>query len=106
MCSIRPPPSPHFLVLAVKSVCPCSFHQPSFFLCLLQDELMESSSDEEESGLQDEKKTVFDVEDLGNMMNRTKKAKVTVKLYTNTLTSTRLFIKQVRKLLISTFSVR
>lgn len=42
---------------------------------------METSSDEEESGLQDEKKTVFDVEDLGNMMNRAKKAKVTVRLH-------------------------
>lgn len=54
-----------------------------FFLCvflfcyfLLQDDLIESSSDEEESGLQDEKKSVFDMEDLGNIMNRAKKAKV------------------------------
>lgn len=51
------------------------------FWCLLQDDLLESSSDEEESGLQDEKKAVFDVEDLGNMMNRAKKAKVTVRLH-------------------------
>lgn len=37
---------------------------------------MESSSDENESGLPDEKKTVLDVEDLGNIMNSVKKAKV------------------------------
>lgn len=42
---------------------------------------MESSSDEEESGLQDERKAVFDVEDLGNIMKRSKRAKVTVRLY-------------------------
>lgn len=39
---------------------------------------MESSSDEEESGMQDEKKSasVVDMEDLGNLMNSAKKAKV------------------------------
>lgn len=49
-----------------------------FLFCyfLLQDDLIESSSDEEESGLQDEKKSVFDMEDLGNIMNLAKKAKV------------------------------
>lgn len=39
---------------------------------------MESSSDEEGSGLEDEKKSgsVVDMEDLGNIMNSVKKAKV------------------------------
>lgn len=39
---------------------------------------MESSSDGEESGLQDEKKagSMVDMEDLGNIMNSAKKAKV------------------------------
>lgn len=41
---------------------------------------MESSSDEEESGLQDEEKSgsVVDMEDLGNIMNSAKKAKVSL----------------------------
>lgn len=43
---------------------------------LLQDELMESSSDEDESAQQDEKKSVVDVEDLGNLMTSARKAKV------------------------------
>lgn len=51
-----------------------------FHLCyfLLQGELIESSSDEEESGLQDEKRSgsMFDMEDLGNIMNRVNKTKV------------------------------
>uniref|UniRef100_A0A4W6CWS1 S-adenosyl-L-methionine-dependent tRNA 4-demethylwyosine synthase TYW1 n=1 Tax=Lates calcarifer TaxID=8187 RepID=A0A4W6CWS1_LATCA len=40
------------------------------------EELIESSSDEDESGLQDEKKSgsVVDMEDLGNIMNSAKKA--------------------------------
>ena len=50
-----------------------------FWFCLFwfQEELIESSSDEE-SGPQDEKKSasVVDVEDLGNIMNSVKKAKV------------------------------
>lgn len=39
---------------------------------------MESSSDEEESGLQDERKAgpVVDMEDIGSIMNSVKKAKV------------------------------
>lgn len=38
---------------------------------------MESSSDEDESSLQDEKNgSVVDMEDLGNIMNSAKKAKV------------------------------
>lgn len=43
-----------------------------------QEELIESSSDDEESGPQDEEKSasVVDVEDLGNIMNSVKKAKV------------------------------
>lgn len=43
---------------------------------LFQEDLIESSSDE--SGLQDEKKSasVVDMEDLGNIMNSAKKAKV------------------------------
>lgn len=47
-------------------------------LFLFQEDLIESSSDEEESGLQDEKKSasVVDMEDLGNIMNSAKKAKV------------------------------
>lgn len=59
-------------------ICPWSFFLCVFLFCyfLLQDDLIESSSDEEESGLQDEKKSVFDMEDLGNIMNRAKKAKV------------------------------
>ncbi|XP_023271837.1 S-adenosyl-L-methionine-dependent tRNA 4-demethylwyosine synthase [Seriola lalandi dorsalis] len=42
-----------------------------------EDALIESSSDEDESGLQDEKKSgsVVDMEDLGNIMNSAKKAK-------------------------------
>lgn len=42
-----------------------------------EDDLMESSSDGEESGLQDEKKagSMVDMEDLGNIMNSAKKAK-------------------------------
>lgn len=42
-----------------------------------QDDLIETSSDEE-SGLQEEKRSgsVVDVEDLGNIMNSAKKAKV------------------------------
>lgn len=51
-----------------------------FWFCLFwfQEELIESSSDDEESGPQDEKKSasVVDVEDLGNIMNSVKKAKV------------------------------
>uniref|UniRef100_A0A4W6CWJ8 S-adenosyl-L-methionine-dependent tRNA 4-demethylwyosine synthase TYW1 n=1 Tax=Lates calcarifer TaxID=8187 RepID=A0A4W6CWJ8_LATCA len=41
------------------------------------EELIESSSDEDESGLQDEKKSgsVVDMEDLGNIMNSAKKSK-------------------------------
>lgn len=41
---------------------------------------MESSSDEEESALQDKKRSgsVVDVEDLGNIMNNVKKAKVSL----------------------------
>lgn len=48
-----------------------------FCYFLPQDDLMESSSDED-SDLQDEKKSgsVFDMEDLGNIMNRAKKVKV------------------------------
>ncbi|KAM6932940.1 S-adenosyl-L-methionine-dependent tRNA 4-demethylwyosine synthase TYW1 [Xenentodon cancila] len=38
-------------------------------------DLIESSSDEDESDLIDEKKSVVDMEDLGNMMNNVKKAK-------------------------------
>uniref|UniRef100_A0A3P8TCW0 S-adenosyl-L-methionine-dependent tRNA 4-demethylwyosine synthase TYW1 n=1 Tax=Amphiprion percula TaxID=161767 RepID=A0A3P8TCW0_AMPPE len=43
-----------------------------------EEELIESSSDEEESGPSDEKKSgsVIDMEDLGNIMNSVKKAKV------------------------------
>uniref|UniRef100_A0A8D3EF17 S-adenosyl-L-methionine-dependent tRNA 4-demethylwyosine synthase TYW1 n=1 Tax=Scophthalmus maximus TaxID=52904 RepID=A0A8D3EF17_SCOMX len=43
-----------------------------------KEDLMESSSDEDESGLQDEKKSgsVVDMEDLGNIINIAKKAKV------------------------------
>uniref|UniRef100_A0A7N6BSW9 S-adenosyl-L-methionine-dependent tRNA 4-demethylwyosine synthase TYW1 n=1 Tax=Anabas testudineus TaxID=64144 RepID=A0A7N6BSW9_ANATE len=46
-------------------------------------DLMETSSDEEGSGLEDEKKTgsVVDMEDLGNIMNSVKKAKVRLILY-------------------------
>uniref|UniRef100_A0A3Q3WCM8 S-adenosyl-L-methionine-dependent tRNA 4-demethylwyosine synthase TYW1 n=1 Tax=Mola mola TaxID=94237 RepID=A0A3Q3WCM8_MOLML len=46
------------------------------------EELIESSSDEEESSLQDGKKSssVFDMEDLGNIMNRAKKAKSVIPL--------------------------
>uniref|UniRef100_A0A7N6B4P2 S-adenosyl-L-methionine-dependent tRNA 4-demethylwyosine synthase TYW1 n=1 Tax=Anabas testudineus TaxID=64144 RepID=A0A7N6B4P2_ANATE len=42
------------------------------------EDLMETSSDEEGSGLEDEKKTgsVVDMEDLGNIMNSVKKAKI------------------------------
>lgn len=51
-----------------------------FWFCLFwfQEELIESSSDDEESGPQDEEKSasVVDVEDLGNIMNSVKKAKV------------------------------
>lgn len=51
-----------------------------FHLCyfLLQGELIESSSDEEESGLQNEKRSgsMFDMEDLGNIINRVNKTKV------------------------------
>lgn len=49
-----------------------------FFSFLFQEDLMESSSDEDESGLQDEKKSgsVVDMEDLGNIINIAKKAKV------------------------------
>lgn len=45
---------------------------------LYQDALIESSSDEDESSLEDEKKSrsVVDMEDLGNIMNSVKKAKV------------------------------
>lgn len=40
-----------------------------------EDDPIESSSDEDESGLPDEKKSVLDVEDLGNIMNSVKNAK-------------------------------
>lgn len=45
---------------------------------LVQGELIESSSDEDESGLQDEKQSgsVLDMEDLGNIMNRVNQKKV------------------------------
>lgn len=47
-------------------------------LFLVQGELIESSSDEDESGLQDEKQSgsVLDMEDLGNIMNRLHQKKV------------------------------
>lgn len=53
---------------------PCVLH---FCYYPLQEDLMESSSDEE-SGLQDEKNStsVLDMEDLGTIMKRAKKAKV------------------------------
>ena len=52
---------------------------------------MESSSDEEESGLQDEKTSgsVVDMEDLGNIMNSVKRAKV--RLCTHLVTETLIF---------------
>uniref|UniRef100_A0A673BTM6 S-adenosyl-L-methionine-dependent tRNA 4-demethylwyosine synthase TYW1 n=1 Tax=Sphaeramia orbicularis TaxID=375764 RepID=A0A673BTM6_9TELE len=40
------------------------------------EDLMESSSDEDESGLQEGKKSVVDMEDLGDIMTSVKKAKV------------------------------
>lgn len=45
---------------------------------LVQGELIESSSDEDESGLQDEKQSgsVLDMEDLGNIMNHVNQKKV------------------------------
>uniref|UniRef100_A0A8C6WMZ8 S-adenosyl-L-methionine-dependent tRNA 4-demethylwyosine synthase TYW1 n=1 Tax=Neogobius melanostomus TaxID=47308 RepID=A0A8C6WMZ8_9GOBI len=61
-----------------------SLSQILFCIYHIQEDLFESSSDEEESGLQDEKKgPVVDMEDLGIIMNGVKKAKV--KLYTNLL---------------------
>lgn len=53
---------------------PCVLH---FCYYPLQEDLMESSSDEE-SGLQDGKNStsVLDMEDLGTIMKRAKKAKV------------------------------
>lgn len=58
----------------------CSNKIFEFHLCyfLLQGELIESSSDEEESGLQEEKQsgTMLDMEDLGNIMNLVNKTKV------------------------------
>lgn len=58
----------------------CSNNIFEFHLCyfLLQGELIESSSDEEESGLQEEKQsgTMLDMEDLGNIMNLVNKTKV------------------------------
>lgn len=49
-----------------------------FSSLLFQEDLVESSSDEDEAGLQDEKKSglVVDMEDLGNIMNSARKAKV------------------------------
>lgn len=41
-------------------------------------ELVESSSDEDESGLTGEKRSVVDLEDLGNLMKNAKKAKVRI----------------------------
>uniref|UniRef100_A0A673C075 S-adenosyl-L-methionine-dependent tRNA 4-demethylwyosine synthase TYW1 n=1 Tax=Sphaeramia orbicularis TaxID=375764 RepID=A0A673C075_9TELE len=45
-----------------------------------EEDLMESSSDEDESGLQEGKKSVVDMEDLGDIMTSVKKAKVRYKL--------------------------
>lgn len=56
------------------------FNTQSLFsvVFVLQGELMESSSDEEESGPQDEEQpgSVLDMEDLGHIINRVSKAKV------------------------------
>lgn len=65
-------PTFHFDLVFLTTFC-ASLFLLSFFP---QDDLVESSSDEDESGLPDEKKTVLDVEDLGNIMNSVKKAKV------------------------------
>lgn len=58
-----------FIILTVSS---------SLFSFSFQEDLMETSSDEDESVQLDEKRSgsVVDMEDLGNIMNSVKKAKV------------------------------
>lgn len=64
----------------LNTVASCLNHIFGFLPCyfLVQGELIESSSDEDESGLQDEKQSgsVLDMEDLGNIMNRVNQKKV------------------------------
>lgn len=69
----------------LSTVSSCLNNILGFLSCyfLVQGELIESSSDEDESGLQDEKQSgsMLDMEDLGNIMNRVNQRKVLKKRF-------------------------